>query len=147
MIRITVAGLLILSVAGCVDTQGPTSGNTPREMFEHLIQEPLPPGVRNLEGVGDTWQGYSIYLRFQASQEFIDSLIAADYRPATWTKIASKFKLPKGYDEFEPGWKPDAIDKKECYQADVSNDWTGNGTHYLLIDRETGTVYFYGVGA
>jgi hypothetical protein len=144
---VVVLQVLLLGVAGCSGTDGPSSGNTPREMFEHLIQKLVPASVRNLQGVGDTWQGYSIYLRFNASEEFIDSLIAAGYKPAAWSEVASHFKLPKGYDKFEPGWTPDAIEQKECYEAEVSNDWTGTGTHYLLIDRSTGTVYFYGVGA
>ncbi len=136
-----------ISVGGC-DRGGPSSANTPQQMFAYVIQSPIPPGVTDLQGVGDTWQGYSLYLRFHATDATIDALIAKGYQPATWDRISWRFKLPsKEYDRFKPSWDPQSIVTKECYEADVSNTWTGSGSHYLVIDRSNGVVYFYGVGA
>ncbi len=135
-----------LLLTGC-GHRGPTSGNTPQEMFEYTIQKPIPASVTNLQGVGDTWQGYNLYIRFQASDADIDALIALGFEPDTWQSISNRFDIPNGYDSFKPGWSPASIAIKECYSFDdVSNSWTGSGSHYLVIDRSTGTVYFYGIG-
>ena len=139
--------LVCLLLAGC-NSSGPTSGNTPEEMFQYVIMNPIPASVKNLQGVGDTWQGYSLYLRFTAAMHDIDAVIAEGFQPVEWKSISSWFVLRPGYDKFSPAWHPEAIAKRECYEMDnVSNDWTGSGSHYMVIDRGTGTVYFYGVGA
>lgn len=141
-------GLLTLGslvLAGC---DGPSSSNTPEEMFQYTIQNPIPASITNLQGVGDTWQGYCLYLRFNASKADIDAVIAQGFKPAKWADISHRFALPPGYDRFTPDWDPASLSKKECYElSSVKNGWTGSGTHYLVIDRSTGTVYFYGVGA
>ena len=117
-------------------------------MFQHVIQKPIPASVANLQGVGDTWQGYSLYLRFNASKADIDAVIAQGFKPATWQSISFRFNLPSGYDRFTPAWGPGSIPTKECYElSNLKNGWTHSGTHYLVIDRSTGTVYFYGIGA
>jgi hypothetical protein len=138
---------LIGSFLGSVTWSGPTSANTPEQMFEHIIQKPLPPSVTKLQGCGDIWQGYSIYLRFHASPEFISKLLASGWRPTEWKRIEDHFRLPSPeYDRFTPAWTPDAIKEKECYEGQFPNS-SGNGTHYLLLDRANGILYFYGIAA
>lgn len=139
-------GLFILRSA--VFTESPTSENTPQEMFEYVIRKPIPTSVKHLEGVGYTWQGYAIYLRFKASKADIDSLIAAGYKPTQCSAIADRFVLPKEYNRFKPAWNPNLSSNQPCYEANsVKNSWTHDGAHYLVIDPKSGTVYFYGVGA
>lgn len=140
--------LACVGLAGCSSGRRPSSTNTPQQMFQNTILNPIPPSVTNLQGVGDTWQGYSLYLRFNASNADIDAILAEGFKPATWTAISYRFALPAGYDRFTPDWNPTSISTKECYQLDgVKNGWTSLGNHYLVIERRTGTVYFYGVGA
>ncbi|MCE5277552.1 MAG: hypothetical protein ABFD92_14375 [Planctomycetaceae bacterium] len=140
--------LVCLVLAGCDSGSGPSSANMPQEMFQYTIQNPISASITNLQGVGDTWQGYSLYLRFNASKADIDAVIAQGFKPATWASISFRFKLPAGYDRFTPAWDPASISTKECYElSDVKNGWTHQGTHYLVIDRSTRTVYFYGIGA
>ena len=139
---------VVLMLLGCgSSTPGPSSANTPQEMFSYVIESPVPTTVTNLEGVGDTWQGYSLYLRFHAPDADINRIIASGYQPASWSDISYRFNLPPGYNLFSPSWSPASISNKECYEADVTNQWTRGGTHYLVVDRSTGTVYFYGIGA
>ena len=146
--KILAISLAYLSLMGCGSSSGPTSGNTPQQMFQYVIMNPIPASVTNLQGVGDTWQGYNLYLRFNASKADIDALIAKGFTPITWMSISSRFAITPSYDRFNPGWKPGAISTKESYEMrNVKNGWTHAGTHYLVIDRSTGTVYFYGVGA
>jgi len=138
---------LIPSFDSSPKSSGPTSGNTPEQMFEHIIQAPLPPSVTNLQGFGDTWQGYSIFLRFHASPEFIATFLASGWRPTEWQRIEERFRLPSpSYDRFTPPWTPNAITPKECYEGQFPNSW-GTGTHYLLLDRASGILYFYGIAA
>ena len=126
---------------------GPTSANTPEQMFEHIVQAPLPPSVTNLQGVGDTWQGYSIYLRFHASPEFIAAFLTSGWKPAEWRSIEGHFHLPNpSYNRFTPSWTPNDITPKECYEGQFPTSW-GTGTHYLLVDRARGILYFYGIAA
>jgi hypothetical protein len=126
----------------------PTSRNTPEEMFKYIIRDPIPLSIKHLEGVGDTWQGYSIYLRFQASDVDINALIAAGYKPVKCQIIADHFVLPTGYDRFKPSWNPKLSSDRVCYEDnEVKNSWTHSGAHYLLIDRKSRTVYFSGIGA
>jgi hypothetical protein len=137
----------VLTLSSSV-TEGPTSSNTPQEMFRYTIRDPIPASVRHLEGVGDTWQGYSIYLRFQTSQSDIDALIASGYQPIKCPAIADRFVLPKGYNRFKPSWNPNLSSSNRCYEANaIKNKWTGSGSHYLVVDPKSGTVYFFGIGA
>jgi len=144
--RILAISLVSLSLMGCWSS-GPSSANTPQEMFRYVILNPIPASVTNLQGLGDTWQGYSLYLRFNASKADIDILIAQGFKLTMWQSVSGRFALPPGYDRFNPAWNPGTIPAKECYEMDVQNGWTGSGTHYLVIDRSSGTVYFYGIGA
>lgn len=128
--------------------EGPTSGNTPQEMFRYSLHDPIPSSVSNLEGVGDSWQGHSIYLRFQASRSDIDLLIASGYKPVKCSAIADRFALPKGYNRFKPSWNPNLSSNKQCYEANnVKNGWASGDFNYLAIDRKSGIVYFYGIKA
>ncbi len=146
-----IVGLLAVVVIlhGCtnaIDSGG--SANTPTEMFEYLIEKPLPARVQNLEGGGDTWQGYSIYLRFTPDSGFRSRLVAAGFRETKWEQIRFRFALPNDLGaKFSTPWAPDSIKRKKCFEKDVTNPWTHAGTHYFVLDEENGIVYFYGVGA
>lgn len=139
--------VLIISVflVSCGD--GPSTGNSPEQMFEALIESPIPKSVRKLQGTGDTWQGYSLYIRFNASNEDIDKIINSSYKKADWSDVSYRFRIPSSYDIFSPKWQPNLVKTKECYRASVSNAWTQNGSHYLLVDRSQNLVYIYAVGS
>ncbi|MGK7905704.1 MAG: hypothetical protein AB4040_00540 [Synechococcus sp.] len=148
------AGIMLatISLCGCKEltglerANGPTSANTPREMFVHLLVDPVPTGVTQLEGVGDTWQGYRIYLRFNADKTVLASILATGFEQTSCADIKDRFDLPNGYDQFSSPWNPHTMTEAECYEADVSNDWTSSGSHSLIADPEATTVYFYGIG-
>jgi hypothetical protein len=127
--------------------RGPGCATDPQEMFRHLIADPIPSSVRDVQGVGDCWQGYHLFLRFTASNADIDAIIATGFQSAVWSRIETHFQLPSGYDRFTPPWNPKAIFKEESYEARVKNSWTHDGTHFLVIDRSTRTAYFVGQGA
>lgn len=139
--------LTALLVSGCGSS--PTSANTPEEMFAAVLQKPIPDSITQLQGVGDTWQGYQLFLRFQAAEDDIQSLLQSGYESVDCDAISSNFLLPdQSYDRFDPPWQPKASPKNECWTADsISNSWTGFGTHYLLIDRQNKQIYFTGTGA
>lgn len=139
--------LTALLVSGCGSS--PTSANTPEEMFAAVLQKPIPASITQLQGVGDTWQGYQLFLRFQAAESDIQSLLQSGYKSVDCDAITSNFRLPDpSYDRFDPPWQPQVSSKNECWTANpVSNSWTGFGTHYLLIDRQNNQIYFTGTGA
>ena len=130
---------------GCAD--GPSSTNTPAEMYVRVLGQPIPEGVSNLQGVGDTWQGYRLYLRFNADDAALQEILATGYEPTEWDSIEFRFDIPDGYDKFSPSWTPHEIQKPDCYEANVSNDWTGFGMHFLVVDPQADLVYFFGIGS
>lgn len=139
--------LPVLFTIGC--DAGPSNCNSPEEVFRYIIAKPIPAGVSNIQGCGDSWQGYQFFLRFNATNEFIDQLLAQGYQNVEWEQIKHRFDLPsKTYDVFDPKWNPDSVQDKECFKkTGVTNKWTGLGEHCLLIDRENGIVYFFGLGS
>lgn len=110
-------------------------------MFEHLIESPVPSSVSNLQGVGDTWQGYAIWLRFTAAPAFANSLQAKGFSPVPCNDIETVFELPADYNVFNPPWNP-TMD--QCFGGNIMNDW-GNGYHAIGINTVSQTVHFYGV--
>ena len=148
LLFLALLALLSTALASC-DGDYIEPGHPPAsDAFRSLLADPIPASVTNLQGRSDTWQGYNVYLRFNASKTDIDALIAQGFKRATWASMSHQFNLPTGHDQFTPDWDPASISTKECYElGDVKNGWTHSGTHYLVIDRNTGTVYFYGIGA
>lgn len=131
--------LSLVLLAGCTMAYGPSSGNTAEEMFQYLIENPVPAAVTNLQGVGDTWQGYQIWLRFNATPAYIASL-TKQFTAVDCSYVGPDLELPEGYDRFTPTWNP-TFDR--CYVGEVPNTW-GNGHHEIAVDTKTGTVYFVG---
>lgn len=134
--RLALSVVVLLSACG----SGPTTGNTPEEMFSHLIASPPPAYITELQGTGDTWQGHRLWLRFRADPVLFEQLLNEQgYRetpcdPADWT-------LPEHYDVFEPSWKP-VLDV--CSSAERSTDW-GQSHHVIARDTATGTYSFYAI--
>lgn len=76
-------------------------------MFAAVLQKPIPASVTQLQGVGDTWQGYQLFLRFQAADADIKSLLQLGYEVVDCDEIAYDFRLPdQSYDRFKPPWQP-----------------------------------------
>jgi hypothetical protein len=151
MIRIVlcIAAGAAVALLGCQqDIIGP-SPHAPRELFEALLRKPIPPSVKDLQGTGATWQGYEVYLRFRASAQDTNALVSQGFKPTSWDSISFRFiNTPKELRGSISNWNPEAIPAKECYQMEnVRNGWTHQGEHLLVIDRSTGTVFFYGIGA
>ena len=139
--------LISLVLVGC-DSEFIEPGHPPAcDCFRTLLGDPIPASVTKLQGKANTWQGYNVWLRFNASKADIDALIAQGFKPTTWKSVSFRFNLGGGNDPFTPVWDPASISTKECYELrEVSNDWTHSGWHSLVIDRSRATVYFYGIG-
>lgn len=141
--------LVVLLLMSCnfLSSAGPSSTNTPEEMFEALIQSPVPADISHLEGTGDTWQGHSIYLRFQAEPAFLNSYLNDQFELMPCEKVLSSLKLPHSdYDVFNPPWKPEDVVGGKCYRSKGFAGETWLGEQFILWDSQTNTVYFYSVG-
>lgn len=144
-----VALLLVTSTLLVACGDGPTSGNTADEMFRAVITKPIPPDVSDLQGVGDTWQGYQLFLRFHATDTFMGQVLTG-YESVACDTVLDRLALPTAqYDQFLPSWSPESVADPDCYETSgtVQNEWTHAGEHFLLVDTATGMVYFVGVGA
>lgn len=153
MLRLAICVGLVISLflAGCKEEPWiePGSDYSPEKVFQHIIKYPLPDSISLLQGDAQTWQGYDAWLRFKASSQDIDFLISSGFIPVEWQEISTEFKLTSDFkDKFKPAWKPKSLKNKKCYiNKAVKNDWTHFGTHYLVVDRDSGIVYFYGIGS
>lgn len=124
------------------------SGNTAEEMLTAVVSPPASLQVTNLQGGGDTWQGYAIYLRFEAA-DFDDFLLEDEYEPADCEAILDGLtRMSDFQDQFSPPWMPGEVEKPGCFiKSAVANSWTNFGTHYVLVDLQGDTVYFAGIGS
>lgn len=141
--------VLFVSLLGCswLSSTGPTSTNTPDEMFEALVQSPLPTSISHLEGAGDTWQGHSVYLRFQAPSSFIEDYTAQDFEEVPCESVLTYLWLPdESYNVFHPPWQPEEVTRGRCFRSQGSVGETWIGEQYLLWDTSTNEIYFYGLG-
>lgn len=140
---------LVIPLGGCgSQASSPTSTKTPQEMFEVLIANPVPDHVKDLQGVGDTDQGYKVFLRFQITLLSLFPILKNGYEEVDCQAVLQHLELPAGYDRFTPAWSPETITLAQCYQSTnpVKNLWTQNGKHYLLVDARNFLTYFSGTG-
>ena len=143
--RLLLAIFITLTFSACTE-RGPTSTNTQEEMFAAVIANPIPPEVTELQGVGDTWQGYQLFLRFTAPEATRMQLFEA-YTPVPCDEVMPRLALPEpAYDKFAPVWTPQTVVDPACATAVVSNEWTYIGTHTILIEAATNEFYFEGIG-
>jgi len=119
----------------------------PNQIFEALFQRPVPDAVRNLQASGTTWQGYSIYLRFQAPSFTVAGITSPPYENVECADIQSYLGLPAEIDsQFSPGWSVPSTESGSCLGAhELSNGWTKSGSHYLMKSGEW--VHFVGFGS
>lgn len=139
LIGVVAVGVAVIAINSWASN--PTCGNTPQQMFEGVLLRPVPGGVRDLQGVGDMWQSYSVWLRFRGTDEAIQQIVTDGFVRTSRADAAPHFHLPNGYDLFDPVWAP-PVERCEYYRAARRCPWSeGGGRQWLLIDRESGVVY------
>ena len=117
------------------------------QLFEALVARPVPAEVRDLQGGGTTWQGYSIYLRFRAPSLEAAGFQSPPFESADCERVARGMLLPESLDSpFAPAWAPSVETDAQCLQLhELTNEWTHLGTHRVLFSG--GWVHFAGFGA
>ena len=127
---------------------GGSYATPPNTIFEQLIKKPIPPYITDIEVAGECWQGYSIFFKFKASDEFLKNFDDEGFTETEWNDISYRMELPDGFEKrFKTGWHPSKIKNKKCYKKQVDNDWGAGADHYFVYDIDKQIVYFYGVGA
>lgn len=156
-IKICIFLFISLILAGCNSptlfkaffSHGPSSANTSEEMFTALIGHLTSMEVKDLQGTGDTWQGYDIWLRFTSTDSnFINRLIQEGYQEIPCD--SANFSLPnRNYDIFKnPTWGDLKTDEGKCFfKNKIKNAWTHFGSHYFYMSPQNNLVYFHGTGA
>jgi hypothetical protein len=145
-----IAGFFILS--SCVWTSmavreysGPMLREKPEDLFRLLIEDPIPQSVKYLQAAGDSWEGFSVYMRFEASDLFIEDYTSAKFEAVQCYLIDSKMALHSHeYDIFVPSWAPNKVLHPRCYQSrgEVGVKWIG--MQYLVVDYYT--VFLHAIG-
>ncbi|MBI9016051.1 MAG: hypothetical protein JEZ07_02205 [Phycisphaerae bacterium] len=149
MVKFKYLYLILISfvfvITGCIDSPETVSTNADN-IFVGLIQDSKPASIKNLQGIYVSWLDYTAHLRFEASDSDINEIISQGYQITAWSEISTHFvDLSDNYqDPFDPAWQPEAIVEKECYVRDGQTCQPTECTmSYLVIDRKTGTVYYY----
>jgi len=119
---------------------------TPADTYLYLLPKQYLGDLRNLQGGAMAWQGYSANLRFEADDEVINAIIATGYQAADPADTVRSMQGSGTYGNFSPPWNPGAINDPECYVLTGQTGWSHDGTHYLVVDRANGVVYFEGGG-
>lgn len=137
-------------ICGCSGGSGRggrgSSANTPKQMFEAIVESPVPDDVTELDGGGDTWQGYRIYLVFRASDAFIQKMVSKDYELVSCSTLQRRLELSDDLDVLRDRWKAPTVKNAKCYEGESKNKW-GNGLHSIVVDVAAGTVYLMGIAA
>lgn len=140
-------------LAGCgvsretVAGSGPTTANTPEELFQGVVRSPVPAGVTDIQATGDTWQGHQLFVRFAAAPGFLGPWLASEFDAAPCDAVLDRLVLPnRTYDTFTPGWSPRTIPAPACYtsRSGIAPAWGGD--RVVLVDTSSGTVYLYAIG-
>ena len=140
--------ILVICLSGCGDFFISPNENAPGTLFEMIIADPIPTDVTNLEGASLVWQGYEVYFRFNATEEFISKLLE-NHEEVLCESIKErlgKSESLKGYLDF---WDVDKVKHPKCYKSKgfYSNKATHSGRDCILIDRDNNVVYYHGGGA
>ena len=115
------------------------------EIFRHLIADPIPIEISDLQGGGDQWQGHWVHLRFRAPARIIKAILAKRFVPCPYDRVQREMTdLHDTANLFDPPWQVDP-ERTTFYKEDpVSNDWTHNGVNIIGVDGEV--VFFFGFG-
>ena len=117
-------------------------------IFRYTVAEPLSITAAEIQGGGDTWQGYSVWLRFRPSKPLIEVLKKNDYTETPLDDVVWRFNLdPQFQGRFSPPWDAAAVKHARCFTRQSKSQWSTSGKDYFLVDEDTGIVYFYGIGS
>ena len=110
---------------------------------------PLPPSLTDIQGMGDTWQGFSYFFRFHASFDEIEKhlagngfseidLVAMDELDRS-VFLKGKELTPGMETYFDPPWSPAFGDDKRYYQKrHADGSYTG-----VLIGPSGDWIYLW----
>lgn len=159
---------LCLVGGGCSDVVINETGriiqtqNTPEEMFEALIEKPVPTSIRNLEGYGEVVQGHNVYLKFEASDNYVKKKLIPlhEYKEVDCVdKVFNSLYPSIDISKQMIFWNIDELKKHPgiiCYAAQgYKNKWTSEGASIFVVDPAVSgpstteayrTVYFHETG-
>jgi len=115
---------------------------------DHWIQvalgTPLPSGISELEGIGDTWQGFWCHFRFRMNTEDLRKHLAANgYEEKDATDFHRNFTLDPRFEKyFTSAWSPDLGLSSKVYVRNPSGYQT-----FVLVDSKSDSVHVWTGGA
>lgn len=133
------------------------SANTPEDFFKGIIANPIPEGVVDIKGYGETSQGHNIFLAFNVSEAALKTILTIhEYKKVSCTNptVVRGMRPSAEYMSQMPYWvvptrlKENEIDSRyRCYTANgYSNTWTSQGTSEIFYNEDNSEVFFHEVG-
>lgn len=99
--------IAVLGLASCDLRESRRSAFVVEHCLKTAIGSELP-HIRDLEGMGDTWEGFNCFFRFNYTNPDIRSiLLNKGFEKADFTSTEYRFNLPVTMQKhFTPAWKP-----------------------------------------
>jgi hypothetical protein len=106
--------------------------------------EPLPSGMSELAGIGDTWQGFSCYFRFRIdSDDLREHLDVNGYKEEDASDFVRRFTIDARFEKyFSPAWSPDLGSNNKVYTRNPQGYQT-----FVLVDFSSDLVHVWTGGA
>lgn len=125
-----------------------------QNLFRSVLFESIPPGVDEIEAVGNFDVNNGIFLRFHAPNDFTSKLLAL--REYKTTRCGDE-SFQKDAEPFFKALKKEKINPNECYSSFVFNESGIQGKLYksniysaaksgFIVDSENDMIYFFEKG-
>lgn len=145
--------ICVLLLTACGNNNDGRDPQDAAGMFQALIADPMPAGVRDLVSTGYITQndGHNVYLRFMTTLNFLEPLLdryAYDEIACDDEQLQGRITLPQELQDDIPDWRPFVTADARCYISapNYTNPWTNTGNSVLVIRTNALTVYFNETG-
>jgi hypothetical protein len=115
---------------------------------DHWIQvamgTPLPSGMSELAGIGETWQGFGCYFRFRTdSEDLRKHLNTNGYEEKDAADFVRRFTIDPRFEKyFSPVWSPNLGSTSKVYVRNPSDYQT-----LVLVDSKSDKVHVWTGGS
>lgn len=128
----------------CTSVAFKSMGSGPEAIFEALLGNP--DEVSELDGFVRTGDGYDVQIRFIAEDDWIRAIPYKGFRETTCETVRTKVRFSLMRVAIWPPWRPEDLGDATCYRRNGRNELSASGRDVMLVDRDTGWVYFAGEG-
>lgn len=120
-------------------------------LFKSFVQDPIPEGVRDIEGEYVSWRGYTVWIKFRGNREVFDGLVKKHPDPE-FPEAAYEPVPPEDLNDLLADFKLHE-DRLSWMAVDPDADWLGfrcvtgeipeRAIFHLFFSQKSDTVFFH----